>query len=115
MGLFEMLRSLISFMIIAREYLLEPELIKKTVQICCKIKAEVVSEDEREGGARRILNYGHTIGHAVEATSDYSLIHGLAVSIGMVAAARLAVLNGLLAKDDCRKIIDILQLYNMPD
>ncbi len=93
---------------------LEPELIKKTVQVCCKIKAEVVSEDEREGGVRRILNYGHTIGHAVEATSDYSLIHGLAVSIGMVAAARLAVLNGLLPEDDCRKIIDILQLYKMP-
>lgn len=93
---------------------LEPELIQKTVQHCCRIKADVVSEDEREGGVRRILNYGHTIGHAVEATSDYSLIHGLAVSIGMVAAARLAVQNGFLADDDCRKIIDILQLYGMP-
>ena len=83
---------LISCVIIAREYLdLEPELIKKTVYICCKIKSEVVSEDEREGGIRRILNYGHTIGHAVEGASDYTLIHGLAVSIGMVAAARLAV------------------------
>ncbi len=93
---------------------LDPELIKKTVHICCKIKSDVVSEDEREGGVRRILNYGHTIGHAVEGASDYTLIHGLAVSIGMVAAARLAVLNGLLAKDDCSKIIDILKLYQMP-
>jgi 3-dehydroquinate synthase len=93
---------------------LEPDLIKKTVYTCCKIKSEVVSEDEREGGIRRILNYGHTIGHAVEGASEYKLIHGFAVSIGMVAAARLAVMNGLLAKDDCSKIIDILQLYTMP-
>lgn len=93
---------------------LEPELIKKTVRICCKIKSEVVSEDEREGGVRRILNYGHTIGHAVEGASDYTLIHGLAVSIGMVAAAKLAELNGLLEKDDCRQIIDILESYDMP-
>ncbi len=93
---------------------LEPELIKKTVYTCCRIKAEVVSEDEREGGIRRILNYGHTIGHAVEGASEYTLIHGFAVSIGMVAAARLAVLNGLLAKDECNKIIEILKLYTMP-
>ncbi len=93
---------------------LEPELIKKTVYLCCRIKAEVVSEDEREGGVRRILNYGHTIGHAVEGASDYTLIHGFAVSIGMVAAAKLAVLNGILAKNDYNKIVKILKLYNMP-
>lgn len=93
---------------------LEPELINKTIHLCCKIKAEVVSEDEREGGVRRILNYGHTIGHAVEGASDYTLIHGLAVSIGMVAAAKLAVLNNLLVKDDYRQIVDILQQYKMP-
>ncbi len=93
---------------------LEPELIKKTVYLCCKIKADVVSEDEREGGVRRILNYGHTIGHAVEGASDYTLIHGLAVSIGMVAAARLAVLNGHFAEENCKKIIDMLQSFQMP-
>ena len=93
---------------------LEPELVKETVYLCCKIKSEVVSEDEREGGVRRILNYGHTIGHAVEGASDYTLIHGFAVSIGMVAAARLAVLNNLLAKADYNKIVDILKSYNMP-
>lgn len=93
---------------------LEPEYINKLVYNCCRIKADVVSEDEREGGVRRILNYGHTIGHAVEAASDYTLIHGLAVSIGMVAAARLGVKNNLLTDEDCRKVIDILQQYNMP-
>lgn len=93
---------------------LYPELIKKTVHTCCEIKSTVVSEDEREVGSRRILNYGHTIGHAVEGASDYSIIHGLAVSIGMVAAARLAVLNGLLTKDACSDIVNILQSYAMP-
>jgi 3-dehydroquinate synthase len=93
---------------------LDAQLIKKTIYICCRIKADVVSADEREGGSRRILNYGHTIGHAVEGASDYSIIHGLAVSIGMVAAARLAVMNGLLAEEDCRAIVSILQLYHMP-
>ncbi len=93
---------------------LDAKLITHTIHTCCRIKAEVVSADEREGGSRRILNYGHTIGHAVEGASDYSIIHGLAVSIGMVAAARLAVMNGLLAEEDCRAIISILQLYNMP-
>ena len=93
---------------------LDPELIKKTVHNCCTIKSIVVAEDEREGGIRRILNYGHTIGHAVEGASDYTLIHGLAVSIGMVAAARLAVLNDLLTQDACDTIIDILMAYEMP-
>ena len=93
---------------------LDDECITKVIYTCCKIKAEVVSEDEREGGVRRILNYGHTIGHAVEGASDYTIIHGLAVSIGMVAAARLAVLNNLLDKDTSDEISSILQEYNMP-
>jgi 3-dehydroquinate synthase len=93
---------------------LEEELIVKTVYTCCRIKAEVVSQDEREGGIRRILNYGHTIGHAVEGASDYTIIHGLAVAIGMAAAARLAVLTGLLAHEEAEKIIDALIAYGMP-
>jgi len=61
----------------------------------CKVKARVVSEDEREGGLRAILNFGHTIGHAVEAVGGYGeLLHGEAISIGMVGAARLSVKRG---------------------
>lgn len=93
---------------------LDQQLIEKTIQTCCTIKADVVAEDEREGGVRRILNYGHTIGHAVEAASDFSLIHGLAVSIGMVAAARLAVLNNQLSENDAERVIQILSSYGMP-
>jgi len=91
-----------------------PEMIEKTVYTCCRIKADVVAEDEREGGARKILNYGHTIGHAVEGASDFSLIHGLAVSIGMVAASRLAVMNNILPEAENEKIFQILSDYKMP-
>jgi len=93
---------------------LDDECIAEVIYTCCKIKADVVSEDEREGGVRRILNYGHTIGHAVEGASDFSIIHGLAVSIGMAAAAKLAVLNNLLTDDESLEIQEILQEYGMP-
>ncbi len=93
---------------------LDQEMIEKTVYTCCRIKADVVAEDEREGGIRKILNYGHTIGHAVEGASDFSLIHGLAVSIGMVAAARLAVAADKLSAEESEKIYRILSDYKMP-
>jgi len=93
---------------------LDREMIEKTIYVCCRIKADVVEEDEREDGIRKILNYGHTIGHAVEGASDYSLIHGLAVSIGMVAASRLAVANNILSPEESEKIYRILSAYKMP-
>lgn len=93
---------------------LDAELLTETVFKCCKIKAEVVAEDEREGDIRRILNYGHTIGHAVESASDFTLIHGLAVSVGMAAAARISHGLGQLAGDERDRIIKILTDYNIP-
>ncbi len=93
---------------------LDTELLTETVFKCCKIKAEVVAEDEREGDIRRILNYGHTIGHAVESASDFRLIHGLAVSVGMATAAGISHDMGQLAADERDRIIKILTDYNMP-
>ncbi|PIE72241.1 MAG: 3-dehydroquinate synthase [Deltaproteobacteria bacterium] len=93
----------------------EKELLLQTIATCCQIKAEVVVEDEREGGMRRILNYGHTIGHAVEAASGFSIIHGLAVAIGMAAAARIALHKGLLSSAEMAAILQILRLYDLPD
>ena len=63
---------------------------------CCELKAQVVAADEREGGLRAILNYGHTFGHAVELVSNFAIAHGEGVSIGMNMAAELAVQAGLL-------------------
>ncbi len=109
-------KDFFTFLMEKRAELLDlvPAVLEETILTCCRIKAEVVAEDEREGGVRRILNYGHTIGHAVEAASDFTLIHGLAVSIGMVAAARLAVENNLLSQEDELKIIQLLESYKMP-
>ena len=68
---------------------------------CCRIKAAVVMADEREAGPRRVLNFGHTIGHALEAITHYRRFrHGEAIAHGMLAAARLSVLRGLLTPDD---------------
>lgn len=93
---------------------LEPDAIIETILTSCKIKAEVVAKDEREGGLRRILNFGHTLGHAVETESKYTLIHGLAVSIGMVAAAKISKLKGLIGTAEVERIVQLLTDYNMP-
>ena len=67
----------------------------------CRIKADVVSKDERESGLRRILNFGHTVGHALEAVTRYRRFrHGEAIAYGMLAAADLAVARGALAERD---------------
>jgi 3-dehydroquinate synthase len=60
-----------------------------------RVKAEVVASDEREGGRRAILNFGHTVGHALEAASKYSMLHGEAVSLGMIAALEFGAARGL--------------------
>jgi len=81
---------------------------------CCEIKAEVVASDERESDLRRILNYGHTIGHAVEAASGYSLDHGLAVAIGMVAVNELAVGKEMLDRKMAERIREVISAFGLP-
>lgn len=93
---------------------LDPEIIGKMIHTCCTIKAEIVAADEREADLRRILNFGHTIGHAVEAASDFSILHGNAVAIGMVAAARISVAKGLLSNDEAERIRSIIAAFGLP-
>lgn len=93
---------------------LDPLALENVIGRCCSIKAEVVAADERESDLRRILNYGHTIGHAVEAASGYSLDHGLAVAIGMVAVNGLAVAKGLMAGEAAGQVRDLLIAYGLP-
>lgn len=93
---------------------LEPEVMAALIERCCSIKSEVVAADEREADLRRILNYGHTLGHAVEAASAYCLPHGLAVAIGMVAVNRVAVDMGLLSVGESSRVTALLQLYGLP-
>lgn len=68
----------------------EEEALRRLISHSVRFKAKVVAEDEREAGRRAILNYGHTVGHGIEAAAGYALPHGEAVGIGMRAAARLS-------------------------
>ena len=95
-------------------FTLEPGVLEYVVQTCCQIKADVVAADEWEADLRRILNFGHTIGHAVEAVSGFAIIHGNAVAIGMTAATRIAQELALLSAEEGRRIITLLQEYELP-
>jgi 3-dehydroquinate synthase len=81
----------------------------------CEIKADVVSKDERESGLRAILNYGHTIGHAIETATGYTrFLHGEAVAIGMHLEAKLSHILGIADSRDIRKIKVLLDAYGLP-
>lgn len=77
------------------------------------LKAAVVARDEREAGIRAYLNFGHTLGHAIEA-ADYKLLHGEAVGVGMRAASELGVLNGTCSRDEAERIQQLVSLYDLP-
>jgi 3-dehydroquinate synthase len=82
---------------------------------CMALKGAVVSEDEREGGRRAILNYGHTLGHAIEAATGYTrFLHGEAVAIGMTAAARIAVGMGLFPPDAAARQAALIARFGLP-
>lgn len=108
--------SFFDFLAAKREdiFRLDAATLTEIIATCCRIKADVVVADEREGGLRRILNFGHTLGHAVEAASRYSLSHGFSVSIGMMAAARLSARRGLLTPSERDNIYTVLTDYGLP-
>ena len=82
---------------------------------CCQIKAKVVGQDETESGLRAILNFGHTIGHALEASSRYgTYLHGEAISIGQVAAARLSAARLGLPATECERIRVLFARAGLP-
>jgi 3-dehydroquinate synthase len=82
--------------------------IGKLVSLCAAIKAEVVAADEKEGDLRRILNFGHTVGHAIEIAGNYRLKHGEAVGYGMIAAARISTALGRLPDADRARIEKVI-------
>ena len=84
------------------------------IRECCKIKADVVAEDPKDLGIRGILNFGHTLGHAVEKCRHFELLHGQCVGIGSAAAAWLSWKRGLLAEEDYNAVLDTLTSFNVP-
>ena len=87
----------------------DPMVLTAIIGESCRIKAAVVSADEKEAGPRRILNFGHTAGHALEAVTKYRRYrHGEAIAYGMLAAAQLSVLRGALADRDRKALADLI-------
>lgn len=96
---------------------LEPAVVRRVVAHCCRLKAEVVSKDEREQtGLRAVLNFGHTVGHAIEAVAGYggAYRHGEAVAVGMVAEARLAERLGWIEDSTTERLEALLQALGLP-
>jgi 3-dehydroquinate synthase len=92
-------------------------LLNELVRRCCELKAQVVAEDEREtaGGRRAILNFGHTVGHAIEAIAGYgTVLHGEAVAIGMVAEGAIAVRRGLWREEELKRLERLLVSLGLP-
>ena len=87
----------------------EQQALAPVIADSCRIKARVVSEDEREGGLRRILNFGHTAGHAIEAVTKYRRFrHGEAIAYGMLAVAELGVRRGVFAEAERSALADLV-------
>ncbi len=89
--------------------------LEEVVARALAVKARVVEEDERDRGVRRLLNFGHTVGHAIESASGFRhYLHGEAVALGMVAATRLSVLTTGLPEPEARRVEELLVRYGLP-
>jgi 3-dehydroquinate synthase len=91
----------------------DEEILIQVIEKSCGIKARVVELDEKEAGLRQILNFGHTIGHAIENASDYKIPHGFSVALGMVAEAYIAVEKAGLKKSIFDIIVDTLKKFEL--
>ena len=120
-GLFEAMKygvvrnpAIFELMEANRDALLQRDgaLLETLITECIRVKAEVVSADERESGERRILNFGHTIGHALEAETDYKqFLHGEAVGWGMIAATMIATEMQLTDSLTAQRIVELVRAY----
>lgn len=87
---------------------------ERVIRRCVELKRDVVMEDEFDTGARMKLNLGHTVGHGVEAKSQFTVSHGKAVAIGMAIVSRAACKRGMLSKEDAAAILEVIQAFGLP-
>lgn len=93
----------------------EPAALAHAIRRSCEIKAAIVAEDERESGARALLNFGHTFGHAIESAAGYgNWLHGEAVAVGMALAARFSVRQGRLGPAEADRLVALLERLGLP-
>ena len=108
--LFELIEANIEKLLV-----LTPDIMTNVIKQCACIKSSIVSEDERDTGKRIILNYGHTIGHALEVIGKFkTFLHGEAVALGMISAAILSRNMNLLSQQSVDRIIDLLKRFHLP-
>lgn len=93
-----------------REY----ETLADVIRRCVSIKAEIVERDPKEKGERALLNLGHTIGHAIEKSKDFTLLHGQCVGLGLLAAARISRERGLLSEEEVRAVEEGCEIFALP-
>ena len=99
---------------ISRVKTLDELVLEEIVYQTAGIKAEVVTQDEKDMGLRGILNYGHTIGHAIESVSDFGIRHGNAVAVGMIAAGQISNKMGMLSESDASRLKDTIAEAGLP-
>ena len=93
----------------------DPLALAYAIRRSCEIKAQIVAEDEREGGVRALLNFGHTFGHAIETGAGYGAwLHGEAVATGMALAARFSARRGRIASEQAERLIALIERLGLP-
>lgn len=107
--LFEFLEKYIN-----KVFSLDTEVITYIIKRSCQIKGEVVELDEKESNLRKILNFGHTVGHAIEKLYNFKISHGKAISIGMTIEGKIAVELGLWDKNEFNRLISLLKAAGLP-
>ncbi len=93
---------------------LDEDLLKKMIEWSCRIKKSVVDEDEKETGARALLNFGHTFGHGIERLKDFELVHGECVAIGMHGALKLSNNLGLISEEEMEDALALIRAFHLP-
>lgn len=93
---------------------MKPEVIRTMVERTAQIKTGIVKRDPEEHGERALLNFGHTLGHAVEKYKDFSLQHGICVGLGLIAASYMSYKRGMISKEDLNSIRSTCSLFGLP-
>lgn len=93
---------------------LNKEVMTYIIRKSCEIKSMIVSEDEKEEGRRALLNFGHTVGHAVERLKNFELLHGECVAIGMISALYISKQLGYIKEEEIVRVVSLLEKFNLP-
>lgn len=93
---------------------MDEETLKKVIRCSCEFKADIVSKDEKENGLREILNFGHTIGHAVETLLGFRFVHGECVSVGMVAVVYICFKRAIISLTEFEGFKNLLKYFELP-